>query len=171
MSKQDYFEKLRSPQWQRKRLEIMKRDGFRCRCCGEDSKTLNVHHKIYRKGAEPWEYEDENFMTLCEPCHSQTHDFINDIKKNIRSSYHAFWLMKMSELPDNQMSRIDTLFSLFIDGIIGKTKPQTEWRIKAASLFVGYLEMQIEQAKNHIRGYDVFGDKIDVTTESEDADA
>jgi len=86
MTKQTYFEKLKDPRWQRKRLEIMKRDGFCCRCCGEDSKTLNVHHKTYRKGAEPWEYEDENFTTLCEPCHLQTHDFINDIKKNIRSS-------------------------------------------------------------------------------------
>ena len=27
----DYVEKLKDPRWQRKRLEIMQRDGFRCR--------------------------------------------------------------------------------------------------------------------------------------------
>jgi hypothetical protein len=171
MSKQTYFEKLKDPRWQRKRLEIMERDDFTCVSCGNKEKTLNVHHKTYRKGAEPWDYEDGNFMTLCEPCHEQSHEFIDEIKQNIRSNYHAFWIMKMSELPDNQMSRIDSLFSLFIHGIIGKTMAQTEWRIKAASLFVEYLQIQIEQAKNHTYEYDIFGDKIEVIKESEAKDA
>lgn len=68
-SMKTYAEKLKDPRWQRKRLEIMERDGFKCRHCYSAEKTLNVHHKIYRKGKLPWDYEDEVFVTLCEECH------------------------------------------------------------------------------------------------------
>lgn len=64
-----YAEKLKDPRWQRKRLEIMERDGFKCRHCRSTEKTLNVHHRIYRKGKMPWDYEDDVFVTLCEDCH------------------------------------------------------------------------------------------------------
>lgn len=47
----------------------MQRDGFRCRACGDDNRTLNVDHRIYRKGCDPWEYEDTDLWTLCEDCH------------------------------------------------------------------------------------------------------
>lgn len=64
-----YSEKLKDPRWQRKRLEIMERDQFKCRHCRSTEKTLNVHHKVYRKGKMPWDYEDDVFVTLCEDCH------------------------------------------------------------------------------------------------------
>lgn len=65
-----YSEKLRSPRWQRRRLEIMERAGFRCERCGAGDRTLNVHHGAYEKGLEPWEYPDELLWCLCEEqCH------------------------------------------------------------------------------------------------------
>lgn len=64
-----YAEKLRDPRWQRRRLEIMQRDGFKCRDCQDAGRTLNVHHLAYVKGWEPWDYGDEYLMTLCEKCH------------------------------------------------------------------------------------------------------
>jgi hypothetical protein len=73
MSKQTYYEKLKDPRWQRKRLEVMERDNFTCRSCGCNDKTLNVHHKTYRKNAEPWDYDDDNFITYCEDCHGSVH--------------------------------------------------------------------------------------------------
>lgn len=69
-----YSEKLRDPRWQRKRLEIMERDGFACSHCRNTEVTLNVHHRIYRKNAMPWDYEDEVFITLCEDCHTLAED-------------------------------------------------------------------------------------------------
>lgn len=68
-----YGELLRHPKWQRRRLEIMSRDGFRCTKCSADDKTLNVHHRIYHKGAAPWEYQDDELATLCEDCHQGEH--------------------------------------------------------------------------------------------------
>lgn len=68
-AKQTYSELLRDPRWQKKRLEVMGRDGFTCQRCGSKDKTLNVHHKYYEPGMNPWEYATETMVTLCDECH------------------------------------------------------------------------------------------------------
>lgn len=73
MAKTTYSEKLKDPRWQRKRLEIMERDSFKCVKCGSDKTELQVHHKTYKSGAEPWEYPDDNFETMCVNCHKLNH--------------------------------------------------------------------------------------------------
>jgi hypothetical protein len=65
----EYIELLKSPKWQRKRLEIFDRDGFTCRFCGATDNQLHVHHLIYLKDKYPWEYGDEYLLTLCDICH------------------------------------------------------------------------------------------------------
>jgi hypothetical protein len=67
--KRTYAEKLRDPRWQKRRLEILNRDEFTCRSCGDSESTLHVHHRCYISGKEPWEYEDDYLVTLCEDCH------------------------------------------------------------------------------------------------------
>lgn len=79
MSKKTYSEKLKDPRWQRKRLEVMERDEFHCRMCGDGESTLHVHHKRYVKGREPWEYELHELATVCENCHEQAHELMNGI--------------------------------------------------------------------------------------------
>lgn len=74
-----YIEKLRDPRWQRKRLEIMQRDNFTCRC-GVKDRTLHVHHCFYEWGKEPWDYPDSSLVTLCEGCHS------NEDKEIVRNA-------------------------------------------------------------------------------------
>lgn len=64
-----YERKLTSPFWQKKRLEIMQRDEFACRFCGDKTNELHVHHAIYLPGLQPWEYEDQHLLTLCHVCH------------------------------------------------------------------------------------------------------
>jgi len=69
MSKKTYAEKLRDPRWQKKRLEVLQRDGWTCQRCNAKDKTLHVHHYHYVRGKEPWEYENNSLVTLCERCH------------------------------------------------------------------------------------------------------
>jgi hypothetical protein len=64
-----YAEKLKDPRWQRKRLEILQRDDFTCKKCGDKQTTLHVHHRRYFKGNDPWDYPNELLVTLCEDCH------------------------------------------------------------------------------------------------------
>lgn len=69
MPKTTYSEKLKDPRWQKKRLEILQRDNFICCSCGDDGSTLHVHHIWYEKNKDPWEYENDYLLTLCESCH------------------------------------------------------------------------------------------------------
>ena len=69
--KQSYSDKLKSPQWQKKRLEIFSRDNWACVKCGDTETTLHVHHKEYINGNDPWDYDSCVFATLCEHCHQQ----------------------------------------------------------------------------------------------------
>lgn len=64
-----YSELLRSPLWQKKRLKILERDDFTCQHCGCKERELQVHHRIYHRGAKPWEYDDSELITLCNQCH------------------------------------------------------------------------------------------------------
>jgi hypothetical protein len=82
----NYQEKLKDPRWQKKRLEIMQRDNFSCQLCGNRHFTLHIHHKSYKKGFQPWEYEASNLITLCEICHEIT-EYWKDLKADILKVY------------------------------------------------------------------------------------
>ena len=69
-----YSEKLKDPRWQKKRLEILERDEFTCQLCFDSESTLMVHHKVYDKTKEPWEYENSELVTLCQSCHEYEHE-------------------------------------------------------------------------------------------------
>lgn len=71
MSKEAYIEKLRRPEWQKKRLAVLNHAKFRCQICGSKTNTLNVHHSYYSKGKEPWEYPTGSMIAACEDCHGR----------------------------------------------------------------------------------------------------
>lgn len=73
----DYLEKLKDPRWQRKRLRILERDGWRCKACYDDKNTLHVHHLFYFKG-DPWDIPDGFLITLCEDCHENKCPYLED---------------------------------------------------------------------------------------------
>lgn len=80
-----YSQKLRDPRWQKKRLEILQRDNWRCVLCGDDKHNLQVHHCVYRR-IEPWEYPDYLYQTLCESCHSHRQELTDKIVDAVRIS-------------------------------------------------------------------------------------
>jgi 5-methylcytosine-specific restriction endonuclease McrA len=98
----NFWQQYKSPLWQRKRLEIMQRDNFTCQSCFSKDATLNVHHTIpYKASAKPWEYEDDELITLCEDCHSQISEDIKKIK---------YYASKMSVTTKHS----DALLSIFV---------------------------------------------------------
>lgn len=62
-----YKDDYKDPRWQKKRLEILGRDKWKCVACGDDKATLHVHHCSY--GKKPWDVPDYVLQTLCEGCH------------------------------------------------------------------------------------------------------
>jgi 5-methylcytosine-specific restriction endonuclease McrA len=66
------------PKWKAKRAEILKRDGYKCANCSR-TEDLEIHHRRYvysiarRAYLNPWEYFDEELLTLCRTCHQKGH--------------------------------------------------------------------------------------------------
>jgi 5-methylcytosine-specific restriction endonuclease McrA len=52
------------------RLQILRRDGWRCQSCGARS-NLELHHQQFRShsGCD----SEENLITLCAQCHAGIH--------------------------------------------------------------------------------------------------
>ena len=75
-----YWEKLQDPRWQKKRLKILERDGFKCRDCGATEKTLHVHHCFYENG-EPWDARANVLLTVCADFHAIRQEAEDDAKR------------------------------------------------------------------------------------------
>ena len=55
------------PRWQKKRLEVLQRDEWKCVACEDSQSTLHVHHFYYE--GELWDVDAQFMQTLCESCH------------------------------------------------------------------------------------------------------
>lgn len=97
--KAEYAAKLRDPRWQKMRLEIMNRDGFRCQICFDTEKTLNVHHCKYKRGLQPWEYPPQSLVTLCEKCHKlEPEEYADSLKYFIAEVENRFFTSNQFEM-------------------------------------------------------------------------
>ena len=93
-----YSEKLKDPRWDKKRKEILKRDKFSCQLCESVETELQVHHKYYITNTDPWDYEDECFISLCTSCHKEEHAKLDRIKSQL------FNVMKRNFMADDMVS-------------------------------------------------------------------
>ena len=60
---------MAGPRWNRLRIAIFRRDGFRCRACGRTSHKLECDHIVpLANGGGEWDVD--NLQTLCAPCHA-----------------------------------------------------------------------------------------------------
>jgi hypothetical protein len=90
----EFWELYKRPEWQKKRLEVMQASGFACSECFAKDKTLNVHHRFYKKGSKPWEYDTAELACLCETCHEIASEKLRDIRKLV------------GDVPINAMDRV-----------------------------------------------------------------
>ena len=115
-----YADKLKDPRWQKKRLEIMNRDGFACVRCHKDFETLHVHHLKY--SGEPWEADNKDLMTLCESCHESEHtgermefehQLLSALKLHSTSTIEQFTILaEMLRDPNKKQFSFNLLFWL-----------------------------------------------------------
>jgi hypothetical protein len=101
-----YSEQLKSPKWQKKRLEILERDKYTCQSCMDTESQLHVHHGYYSKNKMLWEYKDFTLHTLCSCCHEKAHEDLDHIKYLIGSlSVESFRFL--INILENTLSRTE----------------------------------------------------------------
>jgi hypothetical protein len=127
MSKLNYYDKLKSPKWQKKRLETLEDRGFQCEWCGDEENQLHIHHPYYKKGADPWEYDIDELRCLCEKCHQEFHkeekrfdDLANKLKSYNRDLLgHVMGYMAAIIAEDNGPFPIEGIDSYEFAGGVG----------------------------------------------------
>jgi len=85
MAKLSYAEQLKSPHWQRKRLEVLEEHGFACQKCDDTEVQLHVHHVVYERGRLAWEYSGDELQCLCKSCHEEAHLWRQQIDSAIKA--------------------------------------------------------------------------------------
>jgi len=65
-----YAERRQTKEWAIIRNQILRRDRYRCRLCGEGDVVLHVHHATYKNYAAE---RLEDLITLCSVCHDRFH--------------------------------------------------------------------------------------------------
>jgi hypothetical protein len=61
----------------------MERDNFCCIVCFDKENSLNVHHRYYEFGKDPWDYDNDVLVTLCDKCHGYEHDYMKEASERI----------------------------------------------------------------------------------------
>lgn len=95
----EYSKKLLDPRWQKRRLQVLDRDGWKCAQCERGDLTLHVHHRLYERGRDPWEYEDGMLVTLCERCHGWEYQHRREAEAELLSTIAGrFWVTDVLDL-------------------------------------------------------------------------
>ena len=132
-----YAEKLKDPRWQKKRLKILERDDWRCQMCYDNEKMLSVHHRLYRKGIDPWEYKDDELVTLCPECHEHETDCLKEYSDLL------FSVLK-SKFFSEDLFDLANMFNKL------KIKNESSWTVSALTIF---LNDNIEQIYDYYEKY------------------
>jgi hypothetical protein len=65
-----YKEYLRTPDWKRRRADVLRSAGYRCQACSNSSGPLDVHHNTYDNFGEEL---DRDLIVFCRECHYLFH--------------------------------------------------------------------------------------------------
>ena len=78
----DYKEQIKSPKWQKRRLEIMQKDNFTCQLCGDTESMLNHDDCIYNLvGPDSAMGQENDIKLLYERRKALKKPYFDNIKK------------------------------------------------------------------------------------------
>jgi len=135
-----YSEKLRDPRWQKKRLNILNRDDWTCQNCGDKEATLHVHHMVYERDNEPWEYDDNILVTLCESCH-----------ENEKEQMQEFSMLFMHEIKKRFLS--GDILNMYESIIDTEISPDRYWAAGIIGSQFRTLKVDAAKTKDYVENY------------------
>lgn len=65
-----------SSAWKKKRLVILRRDGYQCQDCkryGRIRQAVTVHHIQHLDECPELAFQSDNLISLCAECHNKRH--------------------------------------------------------------------------------------------------
>lgn len=89
-SNKDYINFHNTRDWKRKRVVILKRDGYQCRECkryGKVTEANTVHHVLPIEERYDLRLNNNNLISLCEGCHESLHDKFSDRLSKLGSEW------------------------------------------------------------------------------------
>lgn len=84
-----YRDSIKTPEWRRKRLVVLKRDNYQCKCC-LNAKATEVHHIVYDNLGNEAYFE---LVSVCKPCHEKLHCMTKDEYQNEKPRLYSNVLM------------------------------------------------------------------------------
>ena len=82
MPKPTYAEKLKDQRWQKRRLYLLEAANWTCQGPCQNQKSnpnLSVHHRLYLRNTDPWDYEDWAYQVLCDECHEAAQSQMEEV--------------------------------------------------------------------------------------------
>lgn len=83
LSRTEFLKKYDMPEWKAFSTTIRRERQNACQCCKRSDKPTHVHHPFYKPGAEPWQYSKEEVVLLCDNCHEELHEQLNNFRRYV----------------------------------------------------------------------------------------
>ena len=125
-AKSTYWQLLRRPEWQKRRLEMLSKSEWTCSSCMATDANLHVHHRQYFKDRMPWDYTDDQLIVVCDICHESEHYLLDELKEIVSrmDTYDAVGLLagfahKNPTQDQDQIQRVRFVNpKLFFNGLV-----------------------------------------------------
>lgn len=120
----EYNKYLESQKWKDLRLQVLRRDKFKCKYC-KSKKAEHVHHLSYQNYKLHGHSTIDECVSVCAPCHYLLHSGrVNDILKyDIKDAFNPYEINGLSKSENGLMmcpachdTRIRECAMYFLDG-------------------------------------------------------
>lgn len=137
MTKEEYERLLKSDYWRGYSYSLIKERNFTCEDCGRqflnERNKLQVHHLVYRD-TNPWSYNPDEVVVLCEECHKKRHCIIEPDPISSESSGYSGSYSFSSENNEERSDPFSNNTSSYFNGSSDRNS-RNHWPEKEKSKF------------------------------------
>ena len=169
MTKEEYERLLKSDYWRGYSYSLIKERNFTCEDCGRqflnERNKLQVHHLVYRD-TNPWSYNPDEVVVLCEECHKKRHGIIEPEPISSESSVYSGSYSFSSENNEERWDSFSNNNSSYFNGSCDRNS-RNPWPEKEKSKFkweyiiygllallvlnLGYIKLQDQDSANKVK--------------------
>lgn len=98
-----------SGEWQSFTLSVRRSKGNACEMCRRSDGILQVHHLFYEHGRKLWDYDHQDLVLLCRPCHKAVHEQLQAFRRFVFGKLRPETFRVINESLSVALSRYDPL--------------------------------------------------------------